>query len=205
MKRSTAIVLIVFLALVGLLLYLNQQEPGVDELAAEVTPPAPVEFLLSESDGLPVSIDIKSGNGEQVVIARNEAGAWVLEQPVETEAPQGGEADQASAEAAATQLSSLRIESRLEVAPEAAGLIQPSYTLTIELSGGKVKTVRIGDLTPTEIGYYARIDSSDETIILNRTGLEALLTLLETSAVYGTNSYKHTLIIAYLNWVLNFS
>jgi hypothetical protein len=180
MKRSTAIVLIVFLALVGLLLYLKQQEPGVDELAAEVTPPAPVEFLLPESDGRPVSIDIKSGIGEQVVIARNEAGAWVLEQPIETEAPQGGEADQAFAEAAATQLSSLRIESRLEVALEAAGLIQPSYILIIELSSGTVKNVRIGDLTPTGIGYYARIDSSDETLILNRTGLEALLTLLET-------------------------
>ncbi len=175
MKRSTWIAVIIFLALAGTLFYLNQREPT--EEAVEFTPPPPVEFLLTDSDGLPISIDIKNGAGKQVVIARNEAGAWVLEQPIETEA------DQASAEAAATQLSSLRIESKLEVAPEAAGLVQPSYILTVKLSGGTEKTVRIGDLTPTEIGYYARVDGSDETFILNRTGLEALFNLLKSPPI----------------------
>jgi hypothetical protein len=178
MKRSTWVAVVIFLALAGILFYLNQREP-IEE-AVEITPPAPVEFLLMDSDGIPTSIDIKAGSGEQVFITRNEAGIWVLEQPTETDAPQGGEADQASAEAAATQLSSLRIESRLEVAPEAAGLVKPSYILTVKLSGGIEKTVRIGDLTPTGIGYYARVDGSDETLVLNRTGLEALLTLLES-------------------------
>jgi len=172
MKRSTVIVLVIFLALVGLLLYLNQKEPAMEEL--DVTPAAPIEFLFDESNGLPTSIDIKSKTGEQVHISRNEAGAWVLEQPIETDA------DQASAEAAASQLTSLRIESRPEVAPEAAGLVQPSYTLTVEMTGGTKKSVRIGDLTPTGIGYYARVNGSDETLIINQTGLDALLTLLES-------------------------
>lgn len=175
MKRSTWIAVAIFLALAGTLLYLNQREP-VEEVA-EIAPSPPVEFLLTDSDGLPTSIDIKSETGDQVIVMRNEAGVWVLEQPMETVA------DQASAEAAATQLSSLRIESRLEVAPEATGLVQPSYILTVKLSGGTEKTVRIGDLTPTGIGYYALVNGSDETIILNRTGLEALLTLLESPPV----------------------
>ena len=173
MKRSTTVVLVIFLALVGLLFYLNQREHAAAR-TRQITPPAPVEFLFTESDGIPTSINIESKAGEQVVIARNEAGGWVLKQPIETEA------DQASAEAAASQLTSLRIESRLEVAPEAAGLVQPSYTLTVEMSGGTKKSVRIGDLTPTEIGYYARINGSDETLIINRTGLDALLALLES-------------------------
>jgi hypothetical protein len=171
MKRSTVIVLVVFLALVGLMLYLNQKEPEKDEAAT--TPAAPLEFLFSDSDGLPTSIDIKSKTGEQTVLIRNEAGTWVLKKPTETEA------DQASAEAAATQITSLRIESRLEVAPEAAGLVQASYTLTVETTSGTMKTVRIGDLAPTGIGYYALINGSDETFIISRTGLDALLTLLE--------------------------
>ena len=178
MKRSTWIAVVIFLALAGLLFYLNQREP-IEE-AVEVTPPAPVEFLLADSDGLPISIDIKSGTGEQVVIARNEAGVWVLEQPMETEVPQGGVADHASAEAAATQLSPLRIESRLEVAPEATGLVQPSYILSVKLSGGNEKTVRIGDLTPTGVGYYALTEGSNETLVISRTGLDALLALLES-------------------------
>jgi hypothetical protein len=175
MKRSTVVVLVIFLALVSLLLYLNQKEPAAEEAVA--TPAKPVEFLFSDSDGLPASIDIKSNAGEQVVISRNEAGVWVLKQPTETEA------DQASAEAAASQLTTLRIESRLELDPEAAGLIQPVYTLTVEMTGGKKKSVRIGNLTPTGIGYYASVNNSDEILVVNRTGLDALLTLIENPPI----------------------
>lgn len=175
MKRSTLVVLVIFLGLVGLLLYLNQNEPAEEE--SDATPTAPVEFLFSDSDGLPTSIDIKSDSGGQVVISRNEAGVWVLEQPIETEA------DQSSAEAAASQLTALRIESKPEVDPEAAGLNRPSYMLTVEMTSGSKKSVRIGDLTPTEIGYYASVDDSDEVLIINRTGLDALLTLIENPPI----------------------
>jgi hypothetical protein len=174
MKRSTIVVLVVFLALVGLLLYLNQNAPAEE---VEATPTTPVEYLFSGSDGQPTRIDIKSDAGDQVIISRNEAGAWVLEQPIEAEA------DQASAEEAASQVSTLRIESKPEVDPEAAGLIQPSYTLTVEMTGGTEKSVRIGNLTPTEIGYYASVNDGNETLIINRTGLDALLNLLENPPI----------------------
>ena len=176
MKRTTWIALVIFLALVGLMFYLNQRETTTPE-EAEATPVAPVEYLFGETDGLPTSIDIKSETGEQVVIARNDAGEWVLEQPIETEA------DQASAEAAASQLTTLRIVSRPEVAPADAGLTQPSYIMIVELSGGTVKTVRIGDPTPTDSGYYANVNESDEVLIVGKTGLDALLTLV-TSPPY---------------------
>lgn len=178
MKRSTWIVLVIFLALAGLTFYLNQKEPATEEL--DITPAAPVEFLLPESDGLPTSIDIKSEAGERVTVMRNEAGVWVLKQPVETEANQG------SAEAAATQLTSLRIVSHPEVAPDVVGLNPPSYTLTVELTGGTVKTVRIGDLTPTESGYYASFGNSEEVLIISKTGLDALLILLESPPFEST-------------------
>jgi hypothetical protein len=172
MKRSTGIVLVIFLALVGLLFYLNQKESPAEE--QDATPVPPTEFLFDASLGAPVSIDIKSEAGEQVAIVRNEDGVWVLKQPIETEANQG------SAEAAASQLSSLRIESRLKVASDAAGLVQPSFILTVEMGDGTVNTVRIGDLTPTGIGYYVQVNDSDETIIVDKTGLDALLVLVES-------------------------
>jgi hypothetical protein len=98
----------------------------------------------------------------------------VLKKPIEADADQG------SAEAAASQLTSLRVESRLEVAPDEVGLVQPSYILTVELPDGREIGVRIGDLTPTGIGYYAQVDGSDETLILDKTGLDALLALVES-------------------------
>jgi hypothetical protein len=172
MKRSTWIVLVIFLAMVGLWWYLNQRETPTDE--AEATPTETVEYLFDATDGLPTSIAIEARTGEQVTIQRNEAGVWVLIQPIETEANQG------SAEAAASQLSTLRVLSRPEVAPADAGLSEPSYVMTVKLSGGAEEVVRIGDITPTSSGYYTNISGSDEVLILGKTGLDALLTLLQS-------------------------
>jgi hypothetical protein len=176
MRRSTWIVVVIFLALAGLLIYLNQNNPPSEE--TEATPTGTVEYLFSETDGLPTSIAIESGTGEQVAIERNEGGQWVLKQPIEAEAEQG------SAEAAATQLSALRILSRPEVAFQDAGLVEPSYVMTVKLTAGTEEVVRIGDLTPTSSGYYANIEGKDEVLILDKTSLDALLTLV-TSPPYA--------------------
>ena len=178
MKRSTFVVLVLFLALAGLVFYLKQQDPVAEEPEVTLAPPA--EFLLTDTDGTPTSIDIQSSDGQQVVIARNEDGVWVLEKPIETGANQG------SAEAAATQLSSLRIVSHPAVAPGIVGLNHASYILTIKLTSGNVKTVRIGDLAPTGSGYYANVNGSDEVLILSQTGLDALLILLESPPFEST-------------------
>jgi Domain of unknown function (DUF4340) len=178
MRRSTWIVLVVFLALVGLTLFLNKKEPPAD--ATAVTPTALVEYLFNEADGLPTSIDIKGKTGEEVAIERNQAGEWVLKRPIETGA------DQASSEAAATQLTALRVLSRPEVAPNDAGLAQPSYVMTVKLTGGMEKVVRIGDLTPTSSGYYVSFNESNEVLVVDKTGLDALLTLVTSPPYVST-------------------
>jgi hypothetical protein len=178
MKRSTGIVLIVFLALVGLMLYLNQKNPAAK--TADITPTATVENLFSATDGLPTSIDIKSKSGDEVSIERNDAGVWVLKQPIEAEADQG------SAEAAASQASVLRIVSRPQVAPADVGLTQPAYVLTVKLTGGMEKTVRIGDLTPTSSGYYTTVNDSSEVLIVDKTGMDALLSIVKSPPIVST-------------------
>lgn len=180
MKRSTWIVLVIFLALVGIFFYLNQRESTVSEDGEASPTVAPVEYLISETDGLPSSIEIKSNSGDQVHIERDKAGEWVLKQPTEAEANQG------SAEAAASQLTALRIVSRPEVAPADAGLIHPSYEMTVKLTGGKVKNVRIGDLTPIESGYYTSVDDNGEVLIVSKTGLDSLLVLLTSPPFAST-------------------
>jgi Domain of unknown function (DUF4340) len=175
MKRSTWIVLVIFLALVGLLVYLNQRKPPASE--ADSTPTETVEYLFNATAGLPNSIAIEAKTGERVAIERNDAGEWVLKQPIETEAEQG------SAEAAASQLSALRVLSRPEVAPNEVGLVEPAYVMTVKLTGGTEEVVRIGDLTPTSTGYYTNINGGDDVLIVGKTGLDSLLTMV-TSPPY---------------------
>jgi len=170
MKRGTWIVLVIFLALVGLWVYLDRKEPPVEEV--EATPTSVVEYLFDETAGQPTSISIEAESGEKVAIERNENGEWVLLQPIETEASQG------SSEAAASQLMALRVLSKPEVALADVGLVEPLYVITVKLTGGTEEMVRIGDLTPTGSGYYAKINGRNEVLILGQTGLDALLTMV---------------------------
>ncbi len=178
MKRSTWILLVIFLALAGGMFYLYQNEPVIEEV--DTTPTSPDEFLFTEINGLPTSIAIKNVSDEQVTVMRNDEGVWVLKQPVETEANQG------SVEAAATQLTSLRIVSRPEVVPDIVGLKPPSFTLTVVLTDRTKKNVYIGDLAPSGSGYYASVNDSDEVIIISKAGLDSLLVLLESPPYENT-------------------
>jgi len=179
MKRSTWIVLLVFLALVGLMVYLDQKETPTDETAA-TTPTVPPEKLFNEMDGTPNSIEIASQDGRTVKLARNEAGVWTLEKPIEAEADQG------LAEAAATQVTALRILSKPGVAPADVGLSSPAFSLTIETSGGAGKDIRIGDATPTGSGYYAQEAGNDAVIILDKIGIDILLGSLASPPYLNT-------------------
>jgi len=175
-KNSTWIVLIIFLALVGLMVYLNQKDSPSETSAegnADTMPTVPPEYLISATDGTPVRITITSQDGKTVRLARSDAGLWAVEEPIEAEA------DQASAEAAAAQLASLRILSKPSVAASDVGLVSPAYSLSVQFMNGGEKTFHIGDTTPTESGYYAQIGEIEDVIIIEMTGLDIILGLLD--------------------------
>ncbi len=173
MKRSTWILLIIFVALAGLLFYLNRQDGAAqDDLELMTETSQPVEFLFTDESGVPLGIQISDTDGNFVEIVRNEEGTWMLKQPTETGANQG------MAEGAASQVTALRILSTLDLAPEYAGLVLPSYLLTVNFSSGETFTVEIGDQTTTESGYYARMAMSDKIHVISKPGVDSLLRLL---------------------------
>lgn len=178
MKRTTWVLLIIFLLLVGLMVCLNRQESS--QADAQITPIATVEYLFSDSDGLPTGLEIRSANGKQVSIERNETGAWVLKQPVETEADQG------SVEAAMSQLTTLRIGSKPAVDPIDVGLDSPSYIIVVRFTGGIERSVSIGDPAPSGNGYYTREDGKEEIYLISQTSIDALLNLLHSPPVAVT-------------------
>jgi hypothetical protein len=171
-RRTTWIVLIVLLALVGFSFYLKNHKA---QQAASVTPTSPAGGpaapLFSTSEGTPTDLGIKDTTGRAVDVARNASGVWVLKAP--TDAP----ADQASAEAAATQVTSLRVISNVQLGLDVVGLDKPTYTMSFSFSNGKKHTLTVGALTPIQDGYYASLDQGPVRIV-DRQGLEALIQLL---------------------------
>jgi hypothetical protein len=171
-RPSTVVYIVLLLLLIGAYFYLrNRQQPAEIELTLEPTSEVSQEFLFTAEDGTPTSIRIESKSGETVEVRRGEDNAWALTQPVEAQA------DQAAAEAAATQISAMSILDMVpDLDPGIVGLEDPEYLLTVSFTGGGERTVAVGVITPTESGYYVR--DGDKILIASRSAIDSLLGLL---------------------------
>ena len=173
-RRSTVVYVLLLLVLVGAYYYLNNREKPADigltaEPGVQVTPEA---FLFTPDEGTPTSIRIKSKAGETVEVARGEDNAWALIQP------EKAKADQAAAEAAASQVTTMRILDTVpDLDPSIVGLKEPEYVLTIKFKGGAERTADIGVITPTESGYYVR-EAADKIVIVSKSAIDSLLGML---------------------------
>ena len=171
-RRSTVVYIVLLLVLAGVYYYLNNREqPAEIELTVEPTSGVAQEYLFTAEEGTPTSIRIESKSGETVEVARGEDNAWTLIQPVEAEADQG------AAEAAASQVTTMRIVDTVpDLDPGIIGLDDPEYILTLKFTSGGQRTVDVGVITPTESGYYVR--DADKILIVSRSAIDALLGLL---------------------------
>ena len=171
MRRPTLIFLLLFLALAVTYYYLNNREQPAD-ISVTVEPTLEVRYLFTAEDGLPTSIRIESKAGEVVEVERDLDNAWVMIQPVEAQA------DQASAEAATSQVTTMQILDTIpEIDPEIVGLTDPEYIMTIKFTSDVERMVDIGVVTPTESGYYVR-NTNGDIVIISRSSVDALLGLL---------------------------
>jgi hypothetical protein len=169
-QAGTWIAVLLFAALIGFAFYLkSEKEKKADTV--EVTPVSETAAVFSEA-GIVSSIEIKPTDGETVKVARNAENVWMVELPLEAEADQG------LVEAAATQISALQVISPITAGsdPEIFGLKNPAYIITIEFKGGTTHTLEVGEVTPTNSGYYVRVDK-DKMMVTDLSGIESLLQL----------------------------
>ena len=167
-RRSTWIVLVLLLALVGFSLYVKDLKSKQAAAATPASGPAP---LFNSAEGGPTDIRIESGIGSAVEIARDQSGKWVLK------APAAADADQASAEAAATQVSALRVVADVELGLDVVGLDKPAYTITVVLGQAKNHKLLVGSATPIQTGYYVQLDGG-RTQVVEKSGMDAILGML---------------------------
>ena len=178
LPAGTLITVLLLAVLIGFAYYLNR-EKGI---TADTTPTSEkATSVFPATLGTVSSIEINSieGDAQRVRIARNEQNVWAIEKPTATEADQG------LAEAAATQVSALKVISQIKGNPNIFGLDNPTYIITIEFAGGtpalaggakEKHTLEIGDSTPTNSGYYVRLDK-DKMMITDLSGIDSLLQL----------------------------
>ncbi len=178
-KSQTWVLLLVFALLVGTVFYVNNKKKTE---AAEATPVASeITFVFTEADGIVNDIEINAATGESVKVARDASNTWVLELPMKAEAAQG------SAEAAASQLSSLTVLNPIpaDSDPSIFGLDAPAFTIKIVFADGKKHKLEVGDMTPTNSGYYVRLDQT-KMMIVDAYGIESLLQLVSMPPYLNT-------------------
>ena len=169
-QAGTWITVLLLAALIGLAYYLSSEKKKTG--AGDATPTQERAFIFNNADGVISGIEVKPAQGETAKIARNEENIW------EVTLPTKAEADQGLAEAAATQITALPISSQIEdgKSPGIFGLDKPAYTITIEFKDGKKHTMEVGDATPTNSGYYVRVDNG-KMMITDLSGIDAILQL----------------------------
>ncbi|HSM71294.1 MAG TPA: DUF4340 domain-containing protein [Anaerolineales bacterium] len=182
MRRSTVIYILLLVILAGLYNSLNNRIPETDLEEPAFTQES-IEYLFDSTDGIPTSIRIESKTGDIVELARNAENAWVLTKPTEASADQG------TVEAAAGQLTTVRVLDRIQgLSKDAVGLADPEYTLTMQFSGDVERIIDIGVLTPTESGYYASQGQEDDVLIVSNAGLDVLIGFLTNPPYLATEA-----------------
>lgn len=170
-QRTPVVLLIILAAVIGLGWYLNQHGSGASTPTA--TPAPTAAFLFASESGQIVKFSLLAASDKYTTLTRGADGVWMIETD-----SQNGMADQGQAEAAATQIATLRILRTLDAPPAAAeiGLDAPAYTLKVSTANGE-QTVQIGNATVTGSGYYIR-DFDGNVSIVSKFGVDALLNLL---------------------------
>lgn len=183
-RRSTWIVLIVFLALLAFLLYWqNRPDFVVEEPTASEPDPVPRESIFEIPEGLDViAARVESSDSGLVVMEYDsDTGTWVLVDP-----PRDG-ADSQRIQGLIDQVVALRASNALETVPslEVIGLENPLYEIQFSLSNEQIHTLYIGDATITGNNYYVRVDEGAPQIV-GKFAIDNLVSVIDDLPILPT-------------------
>jgi hypothetical protein len=171
-RRSTWIILLVFLAILGGGLYFQKYQ---SDKQAQVTPTAEIELLFPGVDKSQVTaFEINDFLERKLVVAKDQSGSWAVAGYT------AADTDPTGIDAMLTQITSLSVMSDLEAAPalDVMGLTTPAYVFKVTSQDGQQKTVYIGKLTPTKRGYYVRLEDGNP-IVVGKYAVDNLINLLD--------------------------
>lgn len=176
-RRSTILVLVLFLALVGFAYYL--QGPG-KKASVEPTPTESSQLLFS-LQAPSVELRLEKSGAETVEMNRDQQGTWKLT------SPKADATDTARIETAVGQLLALQSSINLDLSPsqDAAGLSIPAYRISIKLEDGTQEIMNVGKETPTKGNYYVQVGNKG-IFIVNKYTLDSFLKLVDEPPILVT-------------------
>ena len=186
-KRSTWILLVIFVALLGALFVWQKQKPALEQEKAslQMTGTAKViEFLLNIPEDVFIQeMKVTDNEGNVVEASRQtKQGKWVLTEP---SAP-----DSTDDQIITTAVSDLML-SMVDMTMTdfnqlgAIGLDKPNYRIMLTLSDGTNHLIEVGNQTITNEQYYLRLDGGEPKIV-SKTSLDGMINLLTNPPIVPT-------------------
>lgn len=170
-RRSTWVLLLVFLLLVALAMYL-QKNPIAKSTEVTATPEGWQAKVFDFTATMVKAVSMVDGLGGKLVVVRDAEGFWNLLEPALP-------GDSAAIQNMVNQLAGLTTLSSLEAqtAPGLLGLNPPSHIVTVDLEDGTQHILEVGLPTQIGTGYYVRVDK-EELRVVGKYSLDAVIKLI---------------------------
>ena len=178
-RKQTWILLIIFALLLGVTFYL-QKNPLPKSASLTPSPTNAPELLQGWKSSDITWMELKESQGKTIQIVQDDQGNWTLGASLLGDGASrdaGKEkVDTGKAEQLRTEIAAIRTVAVLPAnyQLDAVGLTAPARTLAIRDKQGKHITMNIGNLDPTESGYYVQI-ASQAPVVVNKYTLDGIV------------------------------
>jgi hypothetical protein len=181
-RRSTLILLVVFVILVGFAWILQHNQTNKQEAVATMTPTTTTAYLYNLNGRQVDDINIAASSGNQVdFFLDSTSGNWsIRDLPIE-------QADSLQIESKTAQLMALQaVETLVEPPPlDSIGLETPAYIITMTTADGGQLITNIGSVTAIGSGYYVKV-GQDKVVIVDKVVMDDILSLLTNPPLLPT-------------------
>jgi hypothetical protein len=180
-KRNTWILMTLFIVVLGAAILIqktNVLKPSSTPTATLIPP------LLDFGNNDPVTaVRLVDQHGLDIVSKLDSTNQWTIAQPGGLQISQG------SMQMILSDLNGIAVQSTLTspLPLESTGLQLPMYTISISYQSGQSHVVKVGNLTPTQSGYYVQLDTGN-TVIVNQSGIDNIVELLRSVTYTPTPS-----------------
>ncbi len=180
MKKTTWIILGVFIVvLVGFLLLQNVENDST-ETPEPTSTPAPALRSLDDQDLK--AIVLEESGSQTIKLEKIDTLEWII-----TTHPEG-QVTAGNVEEILSYLSNLELISILSSTPslEEIGLDEPVNTLRFEYEDGTSYTITIGMVTTLNDGYYAQVDDYEMAVVLPLDNIDLVISLMNNATLPPT-------------------
>ncbi len=170
-RRSTLVVLVVFVIALAALLAIQRMPNSPLSPTATVLPTSTANLIAGWKSADVAKIILKSSTAQETTLTRNNDGSWTDGKST----IQGGKIEQMLSELLAARIAD---QMPAELSLKDMVLDVPTQALTLQAKDGHSVLVQIGSTTPTQSGYYVRVDTNQAVTVYKST-IDTILQLLQ--------------------------